>query len=344
MATDLSARIDAARAEIRSARTSYLEEVETFQRTNRIERDREARKEYGAEQEAKSADIQVARELKTVDELERSAREHDADAAKLGGDPQADELREYARHERALGDAARDRAHQAQLDAAELRHEASDHARRVTELEVARDQRHQLNVDAERNLDRYEQQTSLLEQAQAKFEFAAAAADPAAQRQVEAEAEALLKQAESIEVDRGAIQAIVPDFAETPPSVAAAPMDLLEEEATDVFVPPADAAAAATELGDDVTGVDTTVAQATTEVTPAAPDGEDPAATTFEPAPEPELEQFEAAPLLDEQAPAPAIDESWPEPEVVAVDDWAPPTADDDADVQSTAPIETMDV
>src|SRR5688572_14209666 len=109
MATDLSARIDAARAEIRSARTSYLDEVESHHRTNRIERDREARKEYGAEQEAKSADVQARRDLKEVDGRGRNARQLETEADGLAkGDPRADELREFARHERALQDAARD--------------------------------------------------------------------------------------------------------------------------------------------------------------------------------------------------------------------------------------------
>lgn len=124
-------RQEALIAEAAAARAALVTNLKEQQHTIGTERDRVARKEFAAEQSAKSADGQARREdrLADADRAEEQKYRKQAELADKRGDKAAaEEAREKAVQSDATADAHESRARQATLDAAAHRAEAADFA------------------------------------------------------------------------------------------------------------------------------------------------------------------------------------------------------------------------
>jgi hypothetical protein len=220
---NLRPRIDALRAEAKSLRQRNNAEFKTKESDLGIERDRLAREQYGVEQSAKSADIQVNVERREVASLVKQIQEREATAAaaeKRGAVQDASEHREFADGLRATMATHEARARQAELDAAELRERAAGIDRHRTELKVERDDLANHTFAAEREIDKLEQQADLLQQARLKFTEADVAGDDVGRRStLSLEAEALVTKAGAIEVDRSVLRVVIPEVPDTTPGI-----------------------------------------------------------------------------------------------------------------------------
>ena len=196
---NLRPRIDALRAQATSVRTQNIETYKAKETELAVNRDRLAREQFGLEQQAKSADIQVDRETKDAERRTKDIEKHEASAAaaeRRGDDSVAQEHREAAAVFRAQVATHEARARQATLDGAELREQAAGVNRRVVELEVERDDVIDRSNAVERELDKMEHQADLYQQARQKYAEASIASDDIPRRvTLELEAEALVKQA-----------------------------------------------------------------------------------------------------------------------------------------------------
>jgi hypothetical protein len=222
-AQELSDRADMLTDQATRLRRELLDSTEAKFGEIGITRDRAARDQYGAEQSAASADIQVKRERREADEATKGAADEEAKAAaaeKRGDAHAAEEMRENAMSLRSAADVHAQRARQATLDAAELREEAAQHARRVVELETEQADLRSAGGAAAAELDKMEDQARLLDEAARKMTEAAQLRDSGQPMndkvvgtigELEDEAEKALAKAAGIEIDRGSITAVLPD-------------------------------------------------------------------------------------------------------------------------------------
>ena len=224
---ELRARADAITEQAKDLRKDLLEWHETRLTEVGIARDRAAREQYAAEQSAKSADIQVKREKADVAEMNKGAAELEASAlaAEKKGDLRvAEENRELAADYRNSADIHAARARQAELDAAELREQAAQQARRVVELETQKSDLVKEGSEASAQLDKMEDQARLLDEAAHKMtmaEMLTGAEPPGSMADVdkrvieistlEVEAEEALEKANDMEIDRTKITNVLPD-------------------------------------------------------------------------------------------------------------------------------------
>jgi hypothetical protein len=118
---------------------------DSVERTSRLgqERDDAARRAYGAEQEAAATRQQDERELNAAEKLdgeaavlERRAADMEHRGVDRGTAEMAADLREQAAEQRALAEAARNRAHSASQAGDRLRQEAIDQRAKVEQLEA----------------------------------------------------------------------------------------------------------------------------------------------------------------------------------------------------------------
>lgn len=255
---NLRPKIDALRAEAGSLRAQNLEQYRTKESELGIQRDRLAREQYGLEQQAKSAEIQVGVETKEVQRIEAGLAKREAamaEAEKRGDHAKVQEDREDIaawRGELATHEA---RARQATLDAAELKEQAATVDRRRTELSVERTDLATQAGKVEDELDKMERQADLMQQARLKYGEADMAKDDIPRRAtLELEAEALVKQAGAIQVDRDVIRVVFPDLPATTPGYDADPGPLppgAEEEVSSTDATSEDEAVAAGQSSDD---------------------------------------------------------------------------------------------
>jgi hypothetical protein len=220
---ELQARADALADQAKELRRDLLEWHETKLTEVGIARDRAAREQYAAEQSAKSADIQVAREKADAAKLAKDAAEIDADvlaAEKKGDSRAAEEHRELAADYRNAAEVHTARARQAELDAAELREQAAQHARRVVELETQKTDLVKDGSEASEQIDLMEDQARLLDEAARKLTMAEVlktTEPPGVDTRaveiatLEIDAENALKKAGDIEVDQSKITTVLPD-------------------------------------------------------------------------------------------------------------------------------------
>jgi hypothetical protein len=238
-ADELSARAAATADQAAQLRQDLLDQTQEKMTEIDIARDRAARAQYGAEQSAKSADIQVAREQRAAEESSKLAADTNAqaEAAATRGDAlAAEELRETASSHAAAAVVHSDRARQAELDAAELRAQAEQHGQQVVELEAQHEDLRAAGSAAGTELDKMEDQARLFDEAARKMAEAAnlragGATDDATIATIgrlEDEAEKVLEAAAKIDVDAGKITDVLPDAevdASTPSSEVTPPDD-----------------------------------------------------------------------------------------------------------------------
>ena len=223
---NLRPRIDAIRAEAKTLRQQNTESHKTKETDLAIQRDRLAREQYGAEQQAKSADIQVGVENKEVQRIQDGLAKREARMAadeKRGDTSKLQEDREDVAAWRAEQATHEARARQATLDAAELREQAAGIDRQRTELSVERTDLAKQTGKIEDEIDKMEQQADVLQQARLKYAEADLSDDVSKRATLELEAEALVTKAAAIEVDRSLIRTVVPELPETTPGLDADP-------------------------------------------------------------------------------------------------------------------------
>jgi len=252
---NLRPKIDALRTEAASLRVQNTEHYRTKESELGILRDRLAREHYGLEQQAKSADIQVGVETKEIARIQAGLAKREAamaEAEKRGDHAKVQEDREDIAGWKAELATHEARARQATLDAAELKEQAATVDRRRTELSFERGDLERQAGRVEGELDKIEQQADLMQQARLKYGEADMAKDDIPRRAtLELEAEALVKQAGAIHVDRDVIRVVFPDLPTTTPGFDADPGPLpagAREEVSANDSPSDDEAVAAAEL------------------------------------------------------------------------------------------------
>jgi hypothetical protein len=190
--------------------------------------------------------------------------------ARQGDHVQAEETTELAEYRNRSAQVAHQRERQAALDAAKFREESAGHERRLQELKYDIKANDEANGLAEQHLDRLEEQARLYELAARKFALAETTDNIPQRAQLELEAEAAVRGAEELQVDRAAIRVFVPDLPEVTPG-------LPTPAASAEFDPDASAdavAAAGDDLGLDLTGAATDAGDsAAAELAAAVEDG-----------------------------------------------------------------------
>jgi len=216
---DLTARAAAVRAEAKAARSDVsaarqreLELEVTFRRELRA---REAA-QAAAKAASKDADdaSTVAGNTEPTEEFDR----HIADVGRRDA-REAEELREIRTDLSRMSEAQRAVQRQSELEAARFTETAAEHNRRVTEAHLDLRETQRRGTAAESQLDKFEDQARLLDEAARRFAAAQATDDIVRRAELELAAEATLQQADRIDVDRGAIRVLVPGFPERTPGV-----------------------------------------------------------------------------------------------------------------------------
>jgi hypothetical protein len=221
---DLLVRAEALRAEAASVRPQAIDAY--FKR--RTELELEQSRVTTAQDAAEHAALRAADQAKAAadqalrDGIDGFSLGYEARGrARQGDHGEAEETAEIAEYRNRSAQVAHERERQAALDAAKFREESAGHERRLTELEFDVKANNQANGLAEQHLDRLEEQARLYELAARKFALAEATDNIPARAQLELEAEAAVRGAEELRVDRAAIRVFVPDLPEVTPGLPA---------------------------------------------------------------------------------------------------------------------------